>query len=88
MYGHSYSIMIESKKGVWMNNEIVKAYYDISLSLVIVILVFSLIVFLLTNISDIIIGLIILLDVAFYCILVVFKYFLILLKVFEWILII
>lgn len=66
-----------------MNNEIVKAYYDISLSLVIVILVFSLIVFLLTNISDIIIGLIILLDVAFYCILVVFKYFLILLKVFE-----
>ena len=66
-----------------MNNKIVKEYYNIALSLVIVILVFSLIVFLLTNISDIIIGLIMLLDVAFYCILVVFKYFLILLKVFE-----
>ena len=66
-----------------MKKQIVKEYYNMALSFVIVILVFSLIVFLLTDVSDIIIGLIMLLDVAFYCILVVLKYILKELKVFE-----
>lgn len=66
-----------------MKKQIVKEYYNMALSFVIVILVFSLIVFLLTNVSDIIIGLIMLLDVAFYCILVVLKYILKELKVIE-----
>ena len=66
-----------------MKKQIVKEYYNMALSFVIVILVFSLIVFLLTNVSDIIIGLTMLLDVAFYCILVVLKYILKELKVIE-----
>ena len=66
-----------------MKKQIVKEYYNMALSFVIVILVFSLIVFLLTNVSDIIIGLIMLLDVAFYCIVVVLKYIRKELKVIE-----
>lgn len=66
-----------------MNNKIVKQYYNIALNLIIIILVLSLISFLFSNVSNILFSLIVLLDIAFYCILVVLKYILKELKVFE-----
>jgi hypothetical protein len=66
-----------------MNKQIVKGYYNLALSLGIIILVLSLIVSLFSNHSNILLGLIILLNLAFYCILIVLKYILKELKVFE-----
>ena len=66
-----------------MNNKIVKQYYNTALNLVIVILVLYLIILYFSNKSYILVSLIILLDIAFYCILVVLKYILKELKVFE-----